>query len=118
MEKERLFNFLKDDLEKLEKDISVLVDMINTTQKFTMDYSDTQKPLENIDNFFSYWKQHIDKLNKLISDKSDKLDRNTIIITALANYYDYNDLPKEEGREVLKIIMDIQKQNRYERKQR
>ena len=58
-----------------------------------------------------------------LSDKSDKLEgilnyveyRNTIIITALANYYDYNDLPKEEGREVLRIIMDIQKQNRYER---
>ena len=41
-----------------------------------------------------------------------ELDRNTIIITALANYYDYNDLPKEEGREVLKIIMDIQKYTR------
>ena len=64
MEKERLFNFLKDDLEKLEKDVSVLIDMIHATQKFTLDYSDTQKPLENIDNFFSYWKQHIDKLNK------------------------------------------------------
>ena len=63
-------------------------------------------------------KDRIDELEKQLSDKSDKLDRNTIIITALANYYDYNDLPKEEGREVLKIIMDIQKQNRYERKQR
>tara|TARA_B110000444_G_C18352084_1_gene372222 strand:+ start:80 stop:292 length:213 start_codon:yes stop_codon:yes gene_type:complete len=48
-----------------------------------------------------------------ISDK--KLDRNTIIVTALANYYDYNDLPKEEGREVIKIIKDIQKQNRDEK---
>ena len=59
--KERLFNFLKDDLEKLEKNISVLVDMINTTH---LHYSDTQKPLENIDNFLSYWKQHINDLNK------------------------------------------------------
>ena len=43
-------------------------------------------------------------------DKSkQKLDRNTIIITALANYYDYNDLSQEEGREVVKIIMDLQK---------
>ena len=57
-------------------------------------------------------KERIDELEKRESDKSDNLDRNTIIITALANYYDYNDLPKEEGREVLRIIMDIQKQNR------
>lgn len=46
-------------------------------------------------------------------DKSkQKLDRNTIIITALANYYDYNDLSQEEGREVVKIIMDIEKYTR------
>ena len=61
MDKERLFNFLKDDLEKLEKNVSVLVDMLNTTH---IDYADTQKPLENINNFFSYWKQHINDLNK------------------------------------------------------
>mgnify|MGYP006908367218 FL=1 len=48
-------------------------------------------------------------------DKSkQKLDRNTIIITALANYYDYNDLSQEEGREVVKIIMDLQKNNQHE----
>ena len=48
-------------------------------------------------------------------DKSkQKLDRNTIIITALANYYDYNNLSQEEGREVVKIIMDLQKNNRHE----
>jgi len=45
---------------------------------------------------------------------TQKLDRNTIIITALANYYDYNDLSQEEGREVVKIIMDLQKNNRHE----
>ena len=46
-------------------------------------------------------------------DKSkQKLDRNNIIITALANYYDYNDLSQEEGREVVKIIMDIEKYTR------
>ena len=44
--------------------------------------------------------------------KFKEVDRNTIIITALANYYDYNDLSKEEGREVIKIIQDIQKNNR------
>jgi len=61
MEKERLLNFLIDDLKKLEKNIEVLVDMINTTH---LHYSDTKKPLENIDNFISYWKQHSNKLNK------------------------------------------------------
>jgi len=61
MEKERLLNFLTDDLKKLEKDVNVLVDMINTTH---LHYSDTQKSLENIDNFFFYWRQHINKLNK------------------------------------------------------
>ena len=59
MEKERLHNFLTDDLEDLKKNISVLMDMINTTH---LHYSNTQKPLENIDNFFSYWEQHINKL--------------------------------------------------------
>ena len=49
------------------------------------------------------------KRHENISDKPDKLDRNTIIVTALAYYYDYNDLSQEEGREVVKIIMDLQK---------
>ena len=48
-------------MNKIQKNISVLVDMINTTH---LHYSDTQKPLENIDNFLSYWKQHINDLNK------------------------------------------------------
>ena len=61
IEKERLFNFLKDDLEKLEKNVSVLVYMIDSAH---IHYADTQKPLENINNFFSYWKQHINDLNK------------------------------------------------------
>lgn len=59
MDKERMYNFLTDDLGHLKKNISVLIDMINTTH---LHYSDTQKPLENIDNFFSYWEQHINKL--------------------------------------------------------
>ena len=44
--------------------------------------------------------------------KFKEVDRNTIIITALSNYYDYNELSKEEGREVIKIIQDIQKYTR------
>jgi|TARA_R110000744_G_scaffold22539_1_gene57568 hypothetical protein len=51
----RLQKFLIDDLEKLEKNIDVLVDMINTTH---LHYADTKKPLDNIDNFISYWKKH------------------------------------------------------------
>ena len=45
MDKERLFNFLKDDLKKLEQDIK-------------------ENNKENIENFFFYWKQHINDLNK------------------------------------------------------
>tara|TARA_R100000781_G_C4022344_1_gene107610 strand:- start:508 stop:645 length:138 start_codon:yes stop_codon:yes gene_type:complete len=45
MEKERLFNFLKDDLEKLKQDIK-------------------ENNIENIEMFFSYWKVHINGLNK------------------------------------------------------
>jgi hypothetical protein len=53
--KKRLQNFLIDDLQELEKNIKILTDMINTTH---LHYLDTQKPLDNIDNFLSYWKQH------------------------------------------------------------
>ena len=57
--KNRMKEFLKDDLKKLEKNIDVLVDMINTTH---LHYSDTKKPLEEIEKFFSYWDNHINKL--------------------------------------------------------
>tara|TARA_B100002019_G_C20977631_1_gene454217 strand:- start:154 stop:339 length:186 start_codon:yes stop_codon:yes gene_type:complete len=53
--KARLQNFLIDDLKKLEKNIDVLVDMINTTH---LHCSDTKKHLDGIDSFISYWKQH------------------------------------------------------------
>ena len=61
MKTETLKEFLKDDLIKLEKNVDILVDMINTTQ---LHYSDTQKPnclqiqLEEIEMFLSYWRQH------------------------------------------------------------
>ena len=45
IDKERLFNFLKDDLGKLEQDIK-------------------ENNKEKIEQFFSYWKQHINDLNK------------------------------------------------------
>lgn len=58
----------------------------------------------------SFGKRHENISDEVCDFK--ELDRNTIIVTALANYYDYNDLSKEEGREVIKIIQDIQKNNR------
>ena len=57
-EQQRLINFLEEDIIKLEKDVNVLTDMLT---KY-LHYSDTQKPLENIDTFFSYWTRHINKL--------------------------------------------------------
>jgi hypothetical protein len=51
----KLQNFLIDDLKKLENNIDVLVDMINTTH---LHHADTKKTLDDIDNFISYWKQH------------------------------------------------------------
>ena len=45
IDKEKLFNFLKDDLGKLEQDIK-------------------ENNKEKIEQFFSYWKQHINDLNK------------------------------------------------------
>ena len=70
MDKERLFNFLKDDLEKLEKNIKILTDMINTTP---LHYLDTQKPLDDIDNFLSYWKQHINEIKYDCDRCKDKM---------------------------------------------
>tara|TARA_R100000655_G_scaffold97188_1_gene140013 strand:- start:977 stop:1159 length:183 start_codon:yes stop_codon:yes gene_type:complete len=60
MDKERMYDFLTDDLGKLKKNINVLIDMCSNH----LHYSDTQKPIDNIDYFFSYWEQHIDKLKK------------------------------------------------------
>lgn len=51
----RLQQFLIEDLKELEKNMHVLSDMINTTH---LHYSDVAKPLDNIDKFISYWKQH------------------------------------------------------------
>jgi len=57
-EQQRLINFLEEDIIKLQKNFNVLTDMLNKN----IHYSDTQKPLENIDCFFSYWTRHINKL--------------------------------------------------------
>ena len=60
--KDKLQALLIDDLNKLEKNINVLIDMINTTN---INYTDTQKPINNIENFICYWKQH----NKQLTNK-------------------------------------------------
>ena len=57
-EQQRLLYFLEEDIIKLQKDVNVLTDMLNNY----LHYSDTQKQLENIDMFFSYWTRHINKL--------------------------------------------------------
>ena len=63
---------------------------------------------KQMDDIFGDRHEHISSEN---SCKFKELDRNTIIITALTNYYDYNELSNEEGREVLQIIQDISKTN-------
>ena len=55
-EQQRLINFLEEDIIKLEKNVEILVDYYN--------YNDKEKdsPIDDIDNFFSYWTRHINKL--------------------------------------------------------
>ena len=66
MEKERMHDFLKDDLGKLKENINVLIDLCNNHLGHIMEkeFSDDlyNNPVDNIDNFFFYWEQHIDKL--------------------------------------------------------
>ena len=58
MKKERLHNFLTDDLKKLEHHVNEIIDNIYARgQK-----DNFKEDIENIDNFFSYWEQHINKL--------------------------------------------------------
>ena len=69
---------------------------------------------ENIINNEQDTREYMEKYTT--TEPQQKLDINTIIVTALANYYDYNDLSQEEGREVIRIIQDIQKNNRLKNK--
>ena len=64
MEKERLHNFLTDDLGKLKENVDILIDLCNNYLGNTLEkeFNDKENPIDNIDNFFSYWEQHIDKL--------------------------------------------------------
>ena len=66
MEKERLHNFLKDDLGKLKENVDILIDLCNNHLGHTMEkeFSDDlyNNPVDKIDEFFHYWEQHIDKL--------------------------------------------------------
>ena len=60
MGKERLYNFLTDDLKKLEYHTNEIIENI-----YTRGQEDNFKEnIEVIENFFSYWKRHINKLNK------------------------------------------------------
>ena len=60
MDKKRLFNFLIEDLEKLEKNVNELIENVYAGGKEEQFDDD----IEEINNFFYYWKQHINDLNK------------------------------------------------------
>ena len=64
MDKERLHNFLTDDLKKLKINVDILIDLCNNYLGNTLEkeFNDKENPIDNIDNFFSYWEQHINKL--------------------------------------------------------
>ena len=64
MEKERLHNFLTDDLGKLKENVDILIDLCNNYLGNTLEkeFNDKENPIDSIDNFFSYWEQHINKL--------------------------------------------------------
>tara|TARA_R100000231_G_C5288571_1_gene153900 strand:+ start:105 stop:284 length:180 start_codon:yes stop_codon:yes gene_type:complete len=58
MEKEKLHNFLTNDLKKLEYHTNEIIENIYARgQK-----DDFKEDIEVIENFFSYWKHHINKL--------------------------------------------------------
>ena len=60
MDKERLFNFLIEDLEKVEHHIQELIEnVIARGQR-----ENFKEDIDKIEMFFSYWKQHINDLNK------------------------------------------------------
>ena len=66
MEKERLLNFLKEDLEKLKKDTQEIIQYVYNSNN-DKEIGGYKENIENIDTFFSYWKQHINKLNELLT---------------------------------------------------
>ena len=60
MDKERLFNFLIEDLEKVEHHIQELIEnVIARGQR-----ENFKEDIDKIEMFFSYWEQHINDLNK------------------------------------------------------
>ena len=65
MEKEKLHNFLKDDLGKLKENVDILIDVCNNYLGHTMEKefeSLLYNPVDRIDDFFHYWEQMLDKL--------------------------------------------------------
>tara|TARA_R110002020_G_scaffold353461_1_gene566409 strand:+ start:325 stop:582 length:258 start_codon:yes stop_codon:yes gene_type:complete len=65
MERERMHNFLTDDLGKLKINVEILIDLCNNylgnTLKAELEIM-KENPIDKIDDFFSYWEQHINKL--------------------------------------------------------
>jgi|TARA_R100000482_G_scaffold124933_2_gene80085 hypothetical protein len=68
MDKEKLLDFLMEDLKKLKINVEILIDYVNNYLGNTLekDYNDKEKenPIDEIDNFFWYWEQHIKQLKK------------------------------------------------------
>tara|TARA_R100000231_G_scaffold136964_1_gene112801 strand:- start:262 stop:444 length:183 start_codon:yes stop_codon:yes gene_type:complete len=60
MEKERLFTFLKDDLNKLEYHTQEIIENIYARGQ----HKDYKEDIEQIEGILIYWNNHIDKLNK------------------------------------------------------
>ena len=60
MEQKRLYNFLVDDLKKVEYHIAKLIEYTYDTPI----HEEYKEDIEEIEKFFSYWTQHINKLNK------------------------------------------------------
>ena len=61
MEKEKLYNFLISDLEKLKEDTQEIIQYVYNSNN-DKEIGGYKENIDNIDNFFSYWKQHINKL--------------------------------------------------------
>ncbi len=57
-----------EDLKKLKINVEILIDYVNNYLGNTLekDYNDKEKenPIDEIDNFFWYWEQHIKQLKK------------------------------------------------------
>tara|TARA_R100000781_G_C3975483_1_gene91679 strand:- start:132 stop:338 length:207 start_codon:yes stop_codon:yes gene_type:complete len=68
MNKEKLLDFLMQDLEKLKENVEIIIDYCNNylgnTIEKDFNNKDKENPIDEIDNFFWYWDQHVKQLKK------------------------------------------------------